>query len=245
MLSSPDPNRVPPPSQDASTGGGPAKQSEPRLIAERDESKLPDRPRRILIADDEHLMASGVASHLQTLGYTVVAVASDGRSAIHSSETEIPDLCLLDIRMPEVDGLVAARTIWHELGIPSVLISAYSNDEYIQRASDTGVFGYLLKPVSAEDLRVTIPIAWSTVRQQDAINSRAKQLQRTLAQRRTIEEAKWILVRDLGLDESTSHSTMQRHARSTRQTLHDTAVAIINGEIEPQTLIPKPKPPKR
>jgi response regulator NasT len=138
-------------------------------------------------------------------------------------------MALLDIRMPGLDGISAARTLWLEHIIPSVIISAYSDDSYLQQAQDTGVFGYLLKPASTENLRVTITIAWARALEHGLQSKRIAQLENSLVHRRLIEQAKWKLVQDLGIDEPEAHSRLQKLARNHRRRLVDVANDVLEG----------------
>lgn len=198
-----------------------------------------ERPARILVADDEHLPASALATSLRSLGYQVIGPVSDGRSAVHAAETELPDMCILDIKMPELDGLHAAHDIWSNMGIPAVLVSAFSHQEYVDRAMATGVFGYLLKPVNADHLRVAIGVAWSRAKQQDVLARRVSQLEQTIENRKTIEQAKWMLVSANGFDEPTAHTALQRYARTKRQKLYEVASLLLNGELDPAAIVPR------
>lgn len=100
-------------------------------------------------------------SALKTLGFAVVGPAKNGREAIVLAAKEQPDLAILDIRMPEMDGLAAAREIWDRHQTPVIILSAFSNERYLEQACETGVFGYLIKPAMMDDLRVAIGVAWS------------------------------------------------------------------------------------
>jgi AmiR/NasT family two-component response regulator len=184
-------------------------------------------PKRILVADDEHLMATGLATGLRSLDFTVVGPVSDGESACETCREADVDMALLDIRMPGMDGLTAAAQIWEERQIPSVIISAYSDDRYLARAQQIGVYGYLLKPVSTENLRVTISVAWSRAMAHSEQGKRVDQLQGLLANRRTIEQAKWILVQEKGMTEPDAHAYLQRMARDSRQRLVDVASTVL------------------
>src|SRR5690606_28944531 len=112
-------------------------------------------------AEDEHLLARSLANDLTELGYTVVGPASNGRKSIELARENRPDMALMDIRMPEMDGLSAAQTLFSELGVPVVILSAYSDPPYLKAGSRLGVFGYLIKPASIEELRVSLTIAWA------------------------------------------------------------------------------------
>ena len=120
--------------------------------------ELPDR---ILVADDEHLVGRHTMSALKMLGFEVIGPAKNGAEAVSLVEREQPDLAILDIRMPDKSGLEAAREIWDRFQVPVVILSAFSNDRYLEQACKTGVFGYLIKPAMMDDLRVAIGVAWS------------------------------------------------------------------------------------
>lgn len=182
----------------------------------------------ILIADDEHLMATGLASSLASLGYRVVGPYADGRTALEAAESHRPDLLVLDIRMPELDGLEVARAAWEQWRTPSVLVTAYSAEEYIAQAQQTGVFGYLLKPVSTDNLRVTVSIAWARAHNTLEQHERIDQLERSLHERRIIEQAKWKLVEERGMSEPKAHAYLQQRARNERLKLLDVAQQILD-----------------
>lgn len=184
-------------------------------------------PRRILIADDEHLVALGVASSLGDLGYSVVGPVADGQAAVEVCRADHPDMALLDIRMPVVDGLACAATLWKELEIPSVIVSAYSTQNYVEEAQEAGVFGYLLKPITTESLRAAISIAWSRASAQAWQSKRINQLEESLAVRRTVEMAKWRIIEGRQISEAEAHSMMQRTARNERRRLIDVANEIL------------------
>lgn len=133
-----------------------AQTTEPQL--EPNQTSL---PRRILVADDEHLVGRHTTSALKTLGFEVIGPAKNGAEAIALAEREKPEMAILDIRMPEMDGLAAARELWERYRMPVIILSAFSNDRYLDQARKTGVFGYLIKPAMMDDLRVSIGVAWS------------------------------------------------------------------------------------
>ncbi|MCA9309589.1 MAG: response regulator [Phycisphaerales bacterium] len=190
----------------------------------------PPTPQRILVADDEHLMATGLTTSLAALGHAVIGPVSDGESAIDSARREPPDLAILDIRMPGIGGLEAAKILWEEMGIPTIIISAFSDPTYIEQAQETGVFGYLLKPVSSENLRVTLSIAWARAANQMDNAARISQLERTLAGRRAVEQAKWKLIEERGITEPEAHSMLQKAARNGRRSLAEVAGEVLTGE---------------
>ena len=190
---------------------------------------LSDGPRRILIADDEHLVVTDLAASLCDLGYETVGPAADGDSAIQLCATESPDMALLDIRMPGMNGLEAAQIISVEHKIPVVIVSAYSEGEYVSLGQDAGVFGYLLKPVTTDQLRVAIPIAWGRWIRATKHDAEIENLNVRLEQRKTIEKAKWALVSQAQMTEPDAMRLLQRDARNNRRPLVDVASDVINN----------------
>ena len=192
--------------------------------------KLPAHPSKLLVADDEHLVASGVAVNLRELGYEVVGPASDGDEAIELCRTSRPDLALLDIRKPKKDGLTAAATLFRSMGIPVMIFSAYSDPEYVTSGNRVGVFGYLLKPVTPDQMRVGISVAWG--RFLDYVNQNAEivTLKERLEHRKIIEQAKWIIVKRKGIEEPEAMKLLQRQARNNRRTLVDVARSVLENE---------------
>ena len=184
----------------------------------------------ILVADDEHLVASGIVTNLTGLGYKVVGPASSGEEAIELCGQSSPDLAVLDIRMPGTTGLEAARTIYQRFGVPVVILSAYSDPEYVDDAADSGVFGYLLKPVSQDQLRAALDVAWKRFQRSCDQSAEIESLRQRLEDRKIIEQAKWILVKRKSIDEPEAMRLLQRHARNNRRTLADVARSILENE---------------
>lgn len=190
-------------------------------------------PCKVLIADDEHLVATGIAAHVRELGHKVVGIAADGEAAIALAREASPSLALLDIRMPKASGIEVAMLLFKELGIPSIIISAYSDEEHVNRiqgyGADSGVYGYLLKPVSRDELRVTIGTVQQRASVDDFHTTRIGQLEQNLQNRRIVEQAKWILVEKKGLTEPQAHDKLQKVARDRRRPLVEIAQAVIQG----------------
>ncbi len=191
-------------------------------------SELP-KLERIMIADDEHLVGAGLADALKSLGYTVLGPATDGDAAVAMARAEAPQLAILDIRMPKKDGLEAAKSLWSAFSIPSVILSAYSSDEYLERAQEAGVFGYLLKPVATEALKTTLPVAWERAHTLLGGQRRVAQLEASVASRRVVEQAKWRVVSELGITEPEAHSALQRTARTRRMRLAEIAQSVLDS----------------
>lgn len=182
---------------------------------------------RIMVADDEHLVATDISLTLGELGYVVVGPVGDGEAAVQLARMALPDLALLDIRMPKGDGISVAKRILTELGIPSVILSAYSDPPQVEEASHAGVFGYIVKPAEPDQLRVSINVALARFHEHLEIETESSELRRRLEQRRVIEQAKWILVSKKGMTEPDAMRAMQKAARDSRRPLLDVATSVI------------------
>jgi two-component system, response regulator PdtaR len=187
-------------------------------------------PSRLLVADDEHLIASDLAETLRALGYEVIGPAADGVEAIALCEREQPDMALLDIRMAKKDGMAAAQLIFGELGVPVMIFSAYSDQEYVESGARVGIFGYLLKPVSKDQLRVAIPVAWSRYMAFTEQHGQILALKERLEQRKLIEQAKWIIVKRKAISEPEAMRLLQAQARNNRRPMIDIATMIVESE---------------
>lgn len=187
------------------------------------------RLRRILIADDEHLVVERLTRNLSDLNYEVTASCKNGEEAVECCRSNRPDMVLLDIQMPRMNGLDAAKIIYGEMGIPVIIISAFSDSEYLRIGADVGVFGYLLKPVTRDDLEAAMTIAWARFIEHRTAREEIVQLNRRLEERKTIERAKWILVERLGITEDAAMRRLQKQARDNRRTLADVAKSILEN----------------
>ena len=185
--------------------------------------------KRVLVADDEHLVAAGISSSLTGLGYTVIGPARDGHEAIELCRSDPPDLALLDIRMPNCDGLEAAAIVFQQLHVPVVILTAYSDPEYVLTASESGVFGFLLKPASQDQLRVCLDVAWGRFGEYLNQDEQIGSLKKRLEDRKTIEQAKWLVVKHKQVTEPEAMKLLQRKARDTRQPLVEVAQSILQN----------------
>jgi AmiR/NasT family two-component response regulator len=192
--------------------------------------KLPAQPARLLVADDEHLVAAGLSTSLIELGYAVTGLASDGEAAVEMCRVKRPDMALLDIRMPKQDGLSAAEIIFKQMGVPTIALSAYSDQEYITAANRVGVFAYLLKPITQDQLRVTISVAWARYVDHAIQQSEITNLKQRLEDRKIIEQAKWVIVSRKGVSEPEAMRMLQLQARSTRRTLVDVSRSVLEND---------------
>ncbi len=191
---------------------------------------LPEHPGRLLLADDEHLVASGLATSLEELGYTVIGPASDGQQAIDLCRSDQPDMALLDIRMGKCSGLEAAEVMFREFGTPVIIFSAYSDQEYVESGTRIGIFNYLLKPVPKEQLRVAVSIAWAKYLAYVRQTAEIQQLRDRLEHRKIIEQAKWLIVKRKEIAEPEAMKMLQMQARNTRRTLVEVAKGVLDSE---------------
>ena len=198
-----------------------------------------DRPGTILIAEDEHLLAQSLVQNVRALGFKTLGPAAHGAQALELARQERPDLALLDIRMPDMNGLEAGQVLYGQMGVPVIFISAFTDREYVEAGARLGVFGYLLKPVTLDELRVTITIAWSCYRSHHQLDGKVHRLRQSLDDRKVVERAKGLLMKRLGLDEAEAMRRMQKQARDCRRKLVDLSRAIL----ETQDLFAQPEPP--
>lgn len=182
---------------------------------------------RVLVAEDEHLVAINLMDSLRDLGLEVIGPVTNGKDAVDVAKEQKPDMALLDIRMPVMDGLEAAGIIFRQLEIPVVIVSAFSDSEYMEQGARIGVFGYLLKPVTIDELRVNLAVAWSRFRKHQNLTTQVEELKVALEDRKLIERAKGLLMDKLGLSENDAMRRLQKQARDSRRRLADLARAIL------------------
>jgi two-component system, response regulator PdtaR len=185
---------------------------------------------RILIADDESLRVMSLKGQLESLGHKVVAEASNGKEAVHLAEELRPDLAILDIKMPEMDGIEAAQKISAERAIPIILLTAYSERELAERAAVANVAAYLMKPISEQDLLPAIALAMSRFKEFQSLHQEVDDLRDALETRKLVERAKGILMRRLNLTEEEAFRRMQRRSQNENKRLGEIAQAIITAD---------------
>lgn len=182
---------------------------------------------RILIADDESIIRLDLKKILEGMGHKVVAEAGDGKVALDLARSTPIDLAILDIKMPEMDGLDAAKTIAEEKIAPVLLLTAYSQQDLIDRAKEAGVFGYLVKPFKEADLLPAIEIAISRYKEMEALEKEVGDLQETLETRKLVDRAKGILMDKRGMKESDAFRWIQTQSMNNRKTMREVAEAVI------------------
>ncbi|MGQ9488054.1 MAG: ANTAR domain-containing response regulator [Armatimonadota bacterium] len=182
---------------------------------------------RVLIADDEPIIRLDLKNMLESLGYEVIAEAGDGVSAVEAARTLKPDVAILDIKMPGMDGIDAANLLNSEKIAPAVLLTAFSDLDLINRAKEAGVFAYLVKPFRESDLRPAIEIAISRYKEFLALEEEVTELEDKLETRKLVERAKGILMDQYGLKEQEAFRRIQLQSMNTRKSMKEIAEAII------------------
>jgi AmiR/NasT family two-component response regulator len=185
------------------------------------------QPLRILLADDESIRVMSLRVQLAALGHKVVAEASTGSEAVALAESHQPDLAILDIKMPVMDGIEAAERITQAHPIPIILLTAYSEAQLVERAAQANISAYLMKPVSEEDLLPAITLALTRFKQFQALRQEVADLREALEARKTIERAKGILMRRLNLSEDEAFRRLQRQSQESNRKLAQVAEAIV------------------
>ena len=185
-------------------------------------------PIRILVAEDEALIRMDLVEMLQEAGYEVCADATNGEEAISLAHEHKPDLCILDVKMPILDGISAAEK---NISIaPVLMLTAFSQRELVERARDAGVMAYVVKPFSISDLVPAIEIAMSRHLQMKSLADEIADLHDRLETRKIIDRAKGILMKALNLSEPEAFSWIQRAAMDRRLTMKEVAMAVISPE---------------
>ena len=185
-------------------------------------------PVRILVAEDEALIRMDLVEMLQEAGYTVVAQAANGEEAIALATEHRPDLAILDVKMPILDGISAAEKI---ISIaPVLMLTAFSQRELVERARDAGVMAYVVKPFTIGDLIPAIEIAISRHTQMRSLAEEVADLHERLETRKIIDRAKGILMKALNLSEPEAFSWIQRAAMDRRLTMKEVAHAVISPD---------------
>ena len=182
---------------------------------------------RILIAEDETIIRLDLRKLLEEAGHDVCAEARDGAEAVVLAEEHDPDLAILDVKMPRLDGIEAARRILEERPIPIVMLTAYGQDELVARAVEAGVFGYLVKPFRETDLLPAIRTARARHKELTALREEADSLADALAARKAIERAKGILMQKDGLTEQEAFERLRRASQLSGKPLKVVAEALI------------------
>ncbi len=184
---------------------------------------------RVVVAEDEALIRLDLVEMLGEAGYDVVGQASNGEQAVDLATELEPDLLIMDVKMPVMDGLTAADEIGKKRICPVVMLTAFSQTELVERARDAGVMGYIVKPFTAADLRPAIDIALSRWGELKALEQEVAELGDALETRKAVERAKGVLMKKMKLSESEAFRWIQKTAMDRRMGMKDVADAVIAG----------------
>ena len=182
---------------------------------------------RVLIGEDETLIRLDLRGMLEAAGFEVCAEARDGEEAVELARTEQPDLAVLDVKMPRLDGIETARRILDERPIPIVMLTAYGQEELVSRAVEAGVFGYLVKPFREQDLLPAIAAARARHEELQALREEAESLAEALAARKVIERAKGLLMEKEQLSEQEAFERLRRASQTSQRPLKVIAEAVV------------------
>jgi AmiR/NasT family two-component response regulator len=185
---------------------------------------------RVLIADDEALIRMGLRTMLAEAGYQVVGEAGDGRRALDLIRKLDPDLVFLDIKMPPPDGLAVAQQVLAEGLRPVILLSAYGDREFVDRARRLRIMAYLVKPIKEADLVPTIEVAMANFRAMMDQAGEIRSLEDALETRKIVERAKGALMEREGLSEADAFARIQKASRDSRRSMKTVALEILAGE---------------
>jgi response regulator NasT len=182
---------------------------------------------RVIVADDESIVRMDLREMLESLGYLVVGEVGDGESAVHLSRELKPSIVIMDIKMPGMDGIEAGRILTEERIAPVLLLTAYSQQDLVDRAKDAGVMAYIVKPFQESDLAPAIEVAlrrWSEFR---ALEREVEDLKEALETRKLVDRAKGILMDTQGLSEADAFRRIQKTSMDQRKPMKDVAEAIV------------------
>lgn len=182
---------------------------------------------RVVIADDESIIRMDLREMLISLGYLVVGETGDGISAVNLARELRPDLVIMDIKMPDLDGIQAAKILTEERLAPVLLLTAFSQQELIEGAKDAGVVGYIVKPFRESELVPAIEVALSRFREFKALEKELTDTRNILETRKIVERAKGVLMDTQGLKEAEAFRKIQKLSMNTRKSMREVAEAIL------------------
>lgn len=198
------------------------------LSGDADDAQSPESL-RIVVAEDEALIRLDLAEMLAEAGYEVVAQVGDGQQAINAAREHRPDVVIMDVKMPVLDGISAASTVGQERIAPVVMLTAFSDKDLVERARDAGVMAYVVKPFTIADLRPAIDIARSRWVEWHELEAEIADLSDRLETRKAVDRAKGILMSQLKLSEQDAFRWIQKTAMDRRLGMREVAEAVISG----------------
>lgn len=184
--------------------------------------------RKVVVAEDEALIRLDIVESLRSAGYNVVGEAANGQEAIDLARKTDPDVVILDVKMPGMDGITAAKTITSEGIAPVVMLTAFSQQSLVKQASDAGAMAYVVKPFVPEKLFPAIEIAISRFDQMNILKDEVSDLKERFAARKKVDRAKGLLMENMGLTESEAFRWIQKTSMDRRLTMAEVADAVIS-----------------
>ncbi|MEV6103357.1 response regulator [Streptomyces sp. NPDC051940] len=200
--------------------------------AAESEARVDATATRVVIAEDEALIRLDLKEMLEEEGYTVVGEAGDGETAVKLAEEHRPDLVILDVKMPVLDGISAAERICGESIAPVLMLTAFSQRELVERARDAGAMAYLVKPFSKSDVVPAIEMAVSRYTQLKQLEAEVEDLTQRLETRKLVDRAKSILQTQYGLTEPAAFRWIQKTSMDRRLSMREVAEAVIEDDSE-------------
>ena len=218
---------TPEPAETASAAETPAPGSP--VVAEESAATSEGAGLRVVVAEDEALIRLDLAEMLEDAGYQVVGQAPDGQQAVELIREHRPDLVVMDVKMPVLDGISAAQIVGKEHLAPVVMLTAFSDKDLVERARDAGVMAYVVKPFTIDDLRPALDIARSRWDEMRSLEAEIADLGERLETRKAVDRAKGVLMTQLKLSEPDAFRWIQKTAMDRRLGMREVAEAVING----------------
>jgi len=190
--------------------------------------KADDTKVKVLVAEDEALIRLDLVELLEDAGYSVVAQAGDGKEAVALARQMNPDVVVMDVKMPEMDGISAAEIISEERIAPVVMLTAFSQPDLVERASQAGAMAYVVKPFDASDVIPAIEVARARFTQLVQVEAEVQDLEERLASRKKVDQAKALLQEGLGLTEAEAFRWIQKTAMDLRKPMAEVAQGVID-----------------
>ncbi|PID98479.1 MAG: response regulator [Actinomycetales bacterium] len=199
-----------------------------RGFAVSNKNEAEEQKKRVLVAEDEALIRFDLVELLTDEGYEVIAQVGDGAEAVEKARELKPDLVIMDVKMPKMDGITAAETIAAERIAPIVMLTAFSQRDLVERARDAGALAYVVKPFDASDVVPAIEIAMGRFAEIRAIEDEVSDLEDKLASRKAVDQAKAMLQEGLGLSEAEAFRWIQKTAMDLRKSMREVAEGVIS-----------------